>query len=81
MAQQRPGRSLRATLERVMKDGASGEIAVIGNECVVGIALFTGGGTSPSRAVVLGVRREGVTDAAKVLRQRAFKAEEFRLSS
>ncbi|MDO9075218.1 MAG: Crp/Fnr family transcriptional regulator [Rubrivivax sp.] len=36
----------------VMEDGASAEIAVVGNEGVVGIALFMGGGTTPSRAVV-----------------------------
>jgi CRP-like cAMP-binding protein len=36
----------------VMEDGASAEIAVIGNEGVVGISLFMGGETTPSRAVV-----------------------------
>jgi CRP-like cAMP-binding protein len=36
----------------VMKDGAAAEIAVVGNEGVVGIALFMGGQTTPSRAVV-----------------------------
>lgn len=36
----------------VMEDGASAEIAVVGNEGVVGIALFMGGDTTPSRAVV-----------------------------
>jgi CRP-like cAMP-binding protein len=36
----------------VMKDGASAEIAVVGNEGLVGIALFMGGETTPSRAVV-----------------------------
>src|ERR1700757_1877956 len=36
----------------VMEDGASAEIAVIGNEGLVGIALFMGGQTTPSRAVV-----------------------------
>ena len=36
----------------VMKDGASAEIAVVGNEGIVGIALFMGGETTPSRAVV-----------------------------
>ncbi|MBI2296346.1 MAG: Crp/Fnr family transcriptional regulator [Betaproteobacteria bacterium] len=35
-----------------MEDGASTEIAVIGNEGVVGIALFMGGESTPSRAVV-----------------------------
>lgn len=36
----------------VMEDGASAEIAIVGNEGLVGIALFMGGGTTPSRAVV-----------------------------
>src|ERR1700674_2863386 len=36
----------------VMQDGSSAEIAVAGYEGVVGIALFMGGETTPSRAVV-----------------------------
>ena len=36
----------------VMRDGASAEIAIVGHEGMVGIALFMGGGTTPSRAVV-----------------------------
>ena len=36
----------------VMEDGASAEIAVVGNEGVVGISLFMGGASTPSRAVV-----------------------------
>jgi CRP-like cAMP-binding protein len=36
----------------VMNDGSSAEIAVVGNEGMVGIALFMGGETTPSRAVV-----------------------------
>lgn len=36
----------------VMADGASAEIAVVGNEGVVGVALFMGGETTPSRAIV-----------------------------
>ncbi|HTE92525.1 MAG TPA: Crp/Fnr family transcriptional regulator [Bradyrhizobium sp.] len=36
----------------VMKDGASAEIAVVGDEGMVGFALFTGGRTTPSRALV-----------------------------
>jgi CRP-like cAMP-binding protein len=36
----------------VLADGASAELAVAGNEGVVGIALFMGGETTPSRAVV-----------------------------
>jgi CRP-like cAMP-binding protein len=44
----------------VMEDGASAEIAVVGNEGMLGISLFMGGETTPSHAVVqsagLGVR-------------------------
>ncbi|AKU12126.1 cAMP-binding protein [Azoarcus sp. CIB] len=36
----------------VMEDGATVEIAMVGNEGVVGISLFMGGETTPSRAVV-----------------------------
>ncbi len=36
----------------VMENGASAEIAVVGNEGLVGISLFMGGETTPSRAVV-----------------------------
>jgi CRP-like cAMP-binding protein len=36
----------------VMEDGASAEIAVVGDEGMVGIALFMGGGHTPSRALV-----------------------------
>ncbi len=53
----------------VTEDGQSAEIAVVGNEGVVGIAVFMGGGTTPDRAVVqsagLGYR----------LRAQAIKAE------
>jgi CRP-like cAMP-binding protein len=36
----------------VMGDGASAEIAIVGNEGIVGIALFMGGETTPNRSVV-----------------------------
>jgi len=36
----------------VMENGASAEIAVIGNEGIVGLALFLGGESMPNRAVV-----------------------------
>ena len=36
----------------VMQNGASAEIAVVGFEGLVGISLFMGGGSTPSRAVV-----------------------------
>jgi CRP-like cAMP-binding protein len=44
----------------VMENGASAEIAVVGKEGIVGISLFMGGDSTPSRAVVqsagIGVR-------------------------
>jgi len=36
----------------VMQDGASAEIAVVGNEGAIGVSLFMGGETTPSRAIV-----------------------------
>ena len=35
-----------------LEDGSSAEIAVVGNEGIVGVALFMGGDTMPNRAVV-----------------------------
>src|ERR1700689_2820942 len=36
----------------VMENGASAEIAVVGNEGIIGVSLFMGGESTPSRAVV-----------------------------
>jgi CRP-like cAMP-binding protein len=36
----------------VMEDGSSAEIAVVGNEGALGVSLFMGGETTPSRAIV-----------------------------
>ncbi|MFO7762163.1 MAG: Crp/Fnr family transcriptional regulator [Wenzhouxiangellaceae bacterium] len=36
----------------VMEDGSSAEISVVGCEGIVGIAVFMGGGSTPSRALV-----------------------------
>lgn len=36
----------------VMENGASAEISVVGNEGLIGIALFMGGESTPSRAIV-----------------------------
>jgi hypothetical protein len=33
----------------VLEDGASAEIAIVGNEGILGISLFTGGDTTPNR--------------------------------
>jgi CRP-like cAMP-binding protein len=57
----------------VMEDGASAEIAIVGNEGLVGISLFMGGNTTPSRAVV--------QSAGHAFRMRAeFIREEFNLA-
>lgn len=40
------------SLLQIIANGSSSEIAVVGNEGAVGIALFMGGQNSPSRAVV-----------------------------
>ena len=56
-----PGRQLKhayfptttiVSLHYVMESGASAETAGVGNEGVVGVALFMGGDTTPSSAVV-----------------------------
>ena len=41
-----------ASLVYVMRDGASAEVAVVGNEGVVGVGLFMGSETTTNRAVV-----------------------------
>jgi CRP-like cAMP-binding protein len=41
------------SLLNVMQNGASTKIAVVGNEGAIGVSLFMGGETTPSRAVVL----------------------------
>ena len=41
----------------VLEDGASAEIGVVGNEGIVGISLFMGGNTTPSRATLTASRR------------------------
>jgi CRP-like cAMP-binding protein len=52
----------------VLKDGESAEIAITGNEGLVGIALFMGGETTPSRAVVQSAG-EGYRLSASVLKK------------
>src|SRR5690606_12811937 len=51
----------------VLENGASAEIAIVGNEGVVGIALFMGGDTTPSRAVVQSAG-EGYRVSAAILK-------------
>jgi CRP-like cAMP-binding protein len=45
------------SLQYLMADGSSAEIAVIGNEGIVGVSLFMGGGSALSRATVRGAGR------------------------
>lgn len=40
------------SLHYVLEDGGSSEIAGVGNEGVLGVSLFMGGNTTPSRAIV-----------------------------
>jgi len=44
------------SLLHILEEGSSAEIALVGNEGVVGIALFVGGETTPGRAVVQNTR-------------------------
>ncbi|CAN5604147.1 Crp/Fnr family transcriptional regulator [soil metagenome] len=52
----------------VLENGASAEIAVVGNEGIVGVALFMGGETTPSRAVVQSAG-EGYRLSAALMKQ------------
>lgn len=52
----------------VMENGASAEIAVVGKEGVIGIALLMGGETMPSRAVVQSAGR-GIRLKAQVIKE------------
>ncbi len=51
----------------VLEDGASAEIAVVGNEGVVGVSLFMGGQSTPSRAVVQSAGRGFRLNANEVM--------------
>ena len=55
------------SLLQVMENGSSGEIAVVGREGVVGISLFMGGETTPSRAVVQSAAQALRVPAGKML--------------
>lgn len=44
--------TLVVSIIHIMKDGATAEVSVVGNEGVVGVSIFLGGGSTPSRAVV-----------------------------
>ena len=57
----------------VMEDGASAEIAVAGREGLLGISLFLGGESTPSRAVVQSAGR-GYRLPAKVIKEEFARA-------
>src|SRR5688500_11990007 len=57
------------SLLSVTQDGSSAEIAIAGNEGLVGIALFMGGETTPSRAVVQNAGDAYSVPAARIQRQ------------
>ncbi len=52
----------------VMSNGASAEISVVGNEGIVGVAVFMGGESTPSRAIVqsAGVPAAGAAPEGRV---------------
>src|SRR5450830_382379 len=60
----------------VLETGASAEIAVVGNEGMVGIALFMGGNSTPSRAVVQSAG-EGYRLRASILKSEFDRAGPF----
>ena len=57
----------------VMEDGASAEIAVVGNEGVVGVSIFMGGESTTSRAVVQS-EGHGYRLKAQLLKDEFFRA-------
>jgi CRP-like cAMP-binding protein len=57
----------------VMENGASAEIAVVGNEGIVGISLFMGGESTPSRAVVQSAGK-GIRLNAQVMKEEFSRA-------
>jgi CRP-like cAMP-binding protein len=61
-----------------MENGTSAEIGVVGNEGILGIALFMGGDTAPNRAIVQSAGR-AFKMKAKALRDEFILAGEFQL--
>jgi hypothetical protein len=57
----------------VMENGASAEIAVVGNEGIVGVSLFMGGDSTPSRGVVQSAGK-GYRLAAQLMKNEFSKA-------
>jgi CRP-like cAMP-binding protein len=56
-----------------MENGASAEIAVVGNEGIVGVSLFMGGDSTPSRGVVQSAG-EGYRLPAQLMKEEFHKA-------
>lgn len=63
----------------MMENGTSAEIGVVGNEGVVGIALFMGGDTAPNRAIVQSAGT-ALKMKAQALRDEFIRAGEFQRS-
>jgi CRP-like cAMP-binding protein len=60
----------------IMENGATAEIGVVGNDGLVGIALFMGGDTTPNRAVVQSAGR-AFKMRAKMLKEEFIRARRF----
>ncbi|EAU55482.1 Crp/Fnr family transcriptional regulator [Mariprofundus ferrooxydans] len=63
----------------VMENGSQAEIAVIGNEGIVGLALFMGGETTPNRAVVQSAGHAYCLSSARVKQEFALNGPLLRL--
>ena len=59
-----------------MENGATAEMGLVGNDGIVGIALFMGGGTMPNRAIVQGAG-DALRMKAKVLQDEFARGGEF----
>lgn len=62
-----------------MVDGSTAEVGLVGNEGLVGIALFMGGDTTPNRAIVQGTGEAFMVKAA-VMQEEFKRGGEFQLS-
>jgi CRP-like cAMP-binding protein len=59
-----------------MENGATAEMGLVGNDGIVGIALFMGGGTMPNRAIVQGAG-DAIAMKAKVLQDEFARSGQF----
>lgn len=62
-----------------MIDGSTAEVGLVGNEGLVGIALFMGGDTTPNRAIVQGAG-DAFSMQAKVMQDEFKRGSAFQLS-